>query len=113
MTGVAAARGYVDRGHRGHGLDHQRVFISGQRRGITPTIGRELRRRSAIEPVIGHMKSDGRLDRKFLAGVRRDAINALLCGAGYNLPLILNHLRRLLRALLLAFAGNHQLAAYS
>ena len=53
------------------------------------------------------MKADGRLDRNFLAGVRGDAINALLCGAGYNLRLILNHLRRLLRALLLAFAGNH------
>jgi len=51
------------------------------------------------------MKVDGRLDRNFLAGARGDAINALLCGAGYNLSLILNHLRRLLRALLLTLAG--------
>jgi len=58
ITGTAVARAYVDRGYRGHGLDQSRVFISGQRRGVTPTIGRELRRRSAIEPVIGHMKSD-------------------------------------------------------
>jgi IS5 family transposase len=91
MTGVAVAcgyvdRGYVDRGYRGHGLDHRRIFVSGQRRGITPTIRRELRRRSAIEPVIGHMKADGRLDRNFLTGVRGDAINALLCGAGYKSP---------------------------
>jgi Transposase DDE domain len=92
MTGVAVARGYVDRGYRGHGLDPRRVFVAGQRRSVTPTIHRELRRRSAIEPVIGHMKTDGRLDRNFLAGVRGDAINALLCGAGYNLRLILNHL---------------------
>ena len=113
MTGVAVARGYVDRGYRGHGLDHRRIFVSGQRRGITPTIRRELRRRSAIEPVIGHMKADGRLDRNFLAGACGDAINALLCGTGYNLRLILNHLRRLLRALLLSFAGNHPLAASS
>ena len=42
MTGSAVARGYVDRGYRGHGLDHRRVFISGQRRGITATIRREL-----------------------------------------------------------------------
>jgi len=104
LTGSSIERGYVDRGYRGHGLDHRRVFISGQRRGITATIRRELRRRSAIEPVIGHMKTDGRLDRNFLAGTRGDAINALLCGAGYNLRLILNHLRRLLRALLLALA---------
>ena len=108
MTRVAVARGY-----RGHGLDYHRVFVSGQRRGITPTIRRELRRRSAIEPVIGHMKVDGRLDRNFLAGVRGDAINAMLCGAGYHLRLILDCLRRLLRALLLTAAGNPPLAASS
>jgi hypothetical protein len=67
---------------------------------VTATIRRELRRRSAIEPVIGHMKTDGRLGRNFLVGARGDAINALLCGAGYNLRLIINYLRRLLRALL-------------
>jgi transposase, IS5 family len=107
VTGTTVERSYVDRGYRGHregGLDHRQVFVSGQRRGVTPTIRRELRRRSAIEPVIGHMKTDGRLDRNFLAGMRGDAINALLCGAGYNLRLILNYLRRLLRALLLALA---------
>jgi IS5 family transposase len=48
--------------------------------------------------MIGHMKNDGRLDRNFLAGTVGDAINALLCGAGHNLRLIVNHLRRLLRA---------------
>lgn len=55
MTGVAVVRAYVC--------------------GVTPTIRREQRRRSAIEPVIGHMKSEGRLDRNFLAGPRGDAIN--------------------------------------
>ena len=59
------------------------------------------------------MKADGRLDRNFLAGVRGDTINALLCGAGYNLHLILNHLRRLLHPLLFALASNHPLAASS
>ena len=67
---------------------------------MTATIRASSGDGSAIEPVIGHMKTDGRLDRNFLAGVRGDAINALLCGAGYNLRLILNYLRRLLRALL-------------
>jgi IS5 family transposase len=107
LSGAAVARVYVDRGYRGHGLDEQRVFISGRRRGVTPSIRRELKRRSAIEPVIGHMKSDGRLDRNFLAGARGDAINALLCGAGYNLRLVLNWLAKLLRTLLrwLAAAG--------
>jgi transposase, IS5 family len=90
ISGTWVTRAYVNRGYRGHGLDEQRVFISGRRRGMTATIRRELKRRSAIEPVIGHMKTDGRLDRNFLAGVQGDAVNALLCGAGYNLRLILS-----------------------
>jgi transposase, IS5 family len=108
ISGSAVARAYVDRGYRGHGLDDQRVFIAGRRRGITATIRRELRRRSAIEPVIGHMKTDGRLDRNFLAGAQGDAVNALLCGTGYNLRLILNWLRRLLRALLQLLADSYR-----
>jgi IS5 family transposase len=111
MTGTTVERAYVDRGYRGHGLDYRRVFVSGRRRGVTPTIRRELRRRSAIEPTIGHMKADGRLDRNFLAGTRGDAVNAVLCGAGYNLRLILNYLRSLLRALLQALADDGWTAA--
>ncbi len=55
VTGVAVERAYVDRGYRGHDADKARVVLSGQKRGITPTIRRERRRRNAIEPVIGHM----------------------------------------------------------
>ena len=102
----AVTRAYVDCGYRGHGLDDHRVFVSG-RRGMTATIRRELKRRSAIEPVIGHMKTDGRLDRNFLAGAQGDAVNALLCGAGYNLRLILNWLRRLLCTMLHLFAVSY------
>ena len=67
-------------------------MISGQRRGLTPQMKRELKRRSAIEATIGHMKTDGRLDRNFLNGKDGDAINALLAAAGHNLRLILNAL---------------------
>jgi IS5 family transposase len=57
------------------------------------------------------MKTDGRLDRNFLAGARGDAINALLCGAGYNLRLVLNYLSRLLRYLLALLSANQPLPA--
>ena len=60
------------------------------------TIKRELRRRSAIEPIIGHAKSDGLLERNHLAGATGDAINAILVGAGHNIRLLLAWLRRLL-----------------
>lgn len=64
-------------------------MIAGRKRGQTATMRRELKRRSAIEATIGHMKTDGRLDRNFLLGHAGDAINALLVAAGQNLRLIL------------------------
>ncbi len=48
---------------------------------------------NSVEPVIGHLKSDGRLARNFLKGIEGDAMNALLCGAGHNLRKILRKLR--------------------
>ena len=94
MTDVEPSRIYVDQGYRGHDYGKtDRVFITRQRRGLTPTIKRELRRRSAIEPMIAHMKADGRLGRNHLLGVAGDAMNALLVAAGHNLRLILTWLR--------------------
>jgi IS5 family transposase len=92
----------VDRGYRGHGVDKTRVLISGTRRGLTPKLVADLRRRSAIEPEIGHMKSDGRLARCPLKGTIGDALFAVMCGCGHNIRKILAHLRALLS---LIFAG--------
>ena len=90
LTGARVERAYVDQGYRGHDADKERVFITRQRRdGLTPTIRRELRRRSAVEPVIGHLKSDGLLERNHLAGAAGDAVNAVLAAAGHNLRLLL------------------------
>jgi len=105
ITGVAVERAYVDRGYRGHDAERHRVFISRQKRGVTPTIRRELRRRNAVEPLIGHMKSDGHLDRNFLLGRDGDAINALLAAAGHNLRLLRRWLAQLFAVLLAAMLG--------
>jgi IS5 family transposase len=96
LTGVKPERCYVDRGYRGHGVTGTRVFLSGQKRNITPTIKQELRRRSAIEAVIGHQKTEGRLGWNRLRGVLGDKINALMAAIGYNLKLILKALSFLL-----------------
>ena len=79
-------------------------MIAGRRRGLSATMRRELRRRSAIEATIGHMKTDGRLDRNFLLGQAGDAINALLAAAGHNLRLVLTALALWLAFLLAAIA---------
>ncbi len=85
----------VDRGYRGHGVEATRVLISGNRRGLTPNLIADLRRRSAIEPEIGHMKTDGRLSRCPLKGTIGDALFAVLCACGHNIRKILAHLRAL------------------
>ncbi len=103
LTGREIERVYVDKGYRGHdALKPYRVFKSGQKRGIQGQIKRELRRRSAIEAVIGHCKSDGHLDRNFLHGRLGDRINAVMSAVGYNLRLILKWLRKLLRQIIAA-----------
>src|SRR5438034_11226834 len=73
-------------------------------RGVFGVIKRELRRRSAIEPVIGHMKAEGHLGRCYLKGRTGDAANAILSAVGYNFRRILAWLRALLRLFLIAIA---------
>ncbi len=97
LTGREIERAYVDKGYVGHKAPYPgRVFRSGQKRGVFGQIKRELRHRSAIEPVIGHCKTDGHLGRNFLKGRLGDQINAVMSAVGYNLRLILKWLRKLL-----------------
>ena len=85
-------------GYRGHDAPRPyRIFRSGQKRGVHGQINKELRRRSAIEPVIGHCKMDGHLGRNFLKGRHGDRINAVMSAVGYNLRLVLKWSRKLLR----------------
>lgn len=83
----------VDRGYRGHDEGKTRVLISGTRRGLTAKEVIDLRRRSAIEAEIGHMKTDGRLSRCPLKGTIGDAVFAVLNACGHNIRKILAHLR--------------------
>jgi IS5 family transposase len=95
----------ADAGYRGHNApdSHRfRVFTAGQKRRVTPAIKRQMRRRSAIEPVIGHIKAEHRMDRNYLAGEQGDAINAILAAAGYNFSLLLKWFRVLLCLLSIA-----------
>ena len=99
-------RGYVEKGYRGHDAQNpRRVFISGQKRGVFGAIKRELRRRSAIEPVIGHLKTEGHLGRCHLKGRAGDASNAILSAVGHNFRRILAWLKIFLALLLAAISG--------
>src|SRR5881409_1423 len=103
MVGATIARILADKGYRGHNAppDYKfRVFLSGQKRGVTPQIKRELRRRAAVEPVIGHLKAEHRMGRNYLWFRRGDAANAVLAAAGYNFRRLIRWLRLLLRLFL-------------
>jgi IS5 family transposase len=99
QTGVTTRRIHVDKGYRGHNHKEKfRVWISGQVRRVTKPIRREMKRRAAVEPVIGHTKAEHRMGRNYLKGRDGDRINAVLAAAGYNFSLLLRWLTRLLRA---------------
>jgi IS5 family transposase len=105
QIGANINRIVADKGYRGHNAPADwkyRIYISGQKRGVIDAIKRDLRRRSAIEPVIGHAKSEHRMDRNYLKGSNGDAINAVLAAAGYNFRRLLAWLKRLLRVWLTA-----------
>jgi transposase, IS5 family len=93
LTGVTPEEMFVDKGYRGrqHHPENVAVYISGRK--LSGRLKRLLRRRSAIEPVIGHLKQDHRMKRNYLQGTNGDCINALLVGCGFNL-------RKLLRVFL-------------
>ena len=105
LIGAGIERILTDAGYKGHNtpLSHKfRVFTAGQKRRVTPAIKREMRRRAAVEPVIGHIKNEHRMGRNYLAHTHGDAINAILAAAGYNFSLILKWLRDLLCLIILA-----------
>lgn len=86
--GAEIERILADAGYRGHNAPQShrfRVFTAGQKRRVTPAIKRQMRRRSAVEPVIGHIKSEHRMGRNYLAHAQGDANNAVLAAVGYNL----------------------------
>jgi IS5 family transposase len=110
LTGIETRRIHVDKGYRGHNHKEKfRVWISGQVRRVTKPIRREMKRRAAVEPVIGHIKAEHRMGGNYLKGRDGDRINAVLAAAGYNFSLLLRWLARLWRAvfqaLFTAFPG--------
>ena len=94
----------VDLGFRGVDEDNPNVQIihRGKFKSLSAPQRRWLKRRQAVEPAIGHLKSDHRMDRCWLRGQQGDALHAVLCATGYNLRWLMRAMVRLgLKALLL------------
>ena len=100
LSGVTPKIALVDRGYRGvEPTAPTRLLVSHTRR-LPKKLKKLLKRRQVVEPMIGHMKADGLLDRNWLKGALGDAMHAILCGAGHNLRMILARLRVLYIALI-------------
>ena len=91
VTGIEVTDAYVDKSYRGHGYTGSTcVHIAGSKLKTTSRSERKRRRRrSAIEPKIGHLKSDHRMNRCFLAELQGDVTNAVLAAAGSNIHKLL------------------------
>jgi IS5 family transposase len=91
LTGAPARQAVCDLGYRGHdytgACDIQ--IVKRHRKGIPRAMRRWWKRRSAIEPVIGHMKAESRMNRNRLGGQRGDRLNAILSACGFNLRKLL------------------------
>jgi len=94
---------FVDRGYRGHGYTGEvEVHVDTRRRGKTAkTLWRWMKRRAAVEPGIGHLKREHRMDRNRLKGIEGDRINAILSAAGMNFRKLLKWAADFLRQILL------------
>ncbi len=105
QTGVKPTTAWVDLGYRGVDADNPEIAIKhrGKKKQLTDVELKALKRRQAIEPVIGHLKSDHRMGRCHLKGSLGDKLHALLCAAGYNVRWLLRMMEKKgLRAFLCA-----------
>jgi len=91
LTGRTPGTVYCDAGYRGHGYRGDAVVkvVRKLPKRATRSQRKWLKRRAAIEPTIGHMKCDHRMNRNYLKGVEGNRANAVLAAAGYNLAKLL------------------------
>ena len=97
ISGVKPQHAYCDLGYRGHDYrgDCDVQVVNRFRKRKPRAILRWWKRRSAIEPVIGHVKSDHCMERNMLAGAAGDKLNAMLAAVGFNLVKLMRGLKRL------------------
>lgn len=105
LAGTGPREVFVDMGYRGHGCPqgegHPEIHVDKKRRGkIAKRLWKWMKRRAAVEPGIGHLKSGHRLERNRLWDKQGDMANAILSAAGMNFRKLLKHVAMLLRALL-------------
>lgn len=96
---ISPKQAVVDLGFRGKDVDQANsdleIIHRGRIKTMTKAQRRWLKRRQAVEPAIGHLKSDNRMQGCWLLGEAGDALHALYCAVGYNLRWLLRAIDRL------------------
>ncbi|MGH3085892.1 MAG: transposase, partial [Rubrobacteraceae bacterium] len=107
MSGIEPEHVYRDMNYRGHDREGEcEVHVGGRRRGsIVGPAWRWMRRRAAIEPSIGHLEEDRRMEKCRLKGTEGDKLNAVLSAAGMNFSKLLAALGASLSFLLERFVA--------
>ena len=105
-AGSEVKQAFVDLGYRGVDGDNPGVEVvhRGRIKSMSEPQKRQLKRRQAIEPAIGHVKHDNRMIRCYLRGSVGDALHAISCAAGYNIRWLMRAIMRLGLRGLFAFA---------
>ena len=105
-AGSEVKQAFVDLGYRGVDADNPGVEVvhRGRIKSMSARQQRQLKRRQAIEPAIGHLKHDNRMIRCYLQGSMGDALHAISCAAGYNIRWLMRAIMRLGLRGLFAFA---------
>jgi transposase, IS5 family len=83
-------------GYRGHDYEGEvAIHVDKRRRGRTPqSLWRRMKHRAAVEPSIGHLKAEHRLERNRLKGAAGNAVNAVLAAAAMNFQKLLRAIPR-------------------
>jgi len=96
LLGKQVKEVHVDMGYRGHDYEGEAtIHVDKRRRGRTPpSLWRRMKHRAAVEPSIGHLKTDQRLERNRLKGAAGNAVNALMAAAAMNFQKLLRAVPR-------------------
>jgi transposase, IS5 family len=91
LTNITPEEAFADRGYVGKTAYQQtKIFTPKTNPSISTTQRKKHSKRAAIEPIIGHIKFDHRMNRNFLKGVIGDSLNVLLAAAAFNFKRVIN-----------------------
>lgn len=112
LTGLQPGEVYCDQGYRGSGYsgDTRIIVVDRKRKTKSRSERKWKKRRAAIEPIIGHLKSDHRMGRNYLQGKAGDVLNALMAGCGRNLRKLLQILFYFIFVSRFSQSANYQIA---